>query len=661
MTPRRLITRREFLSASIAVAAGGLLASCGAPETAVEPTVAPEQAAPTTAPAEKEAVVTPDRYTQNPMWDSEVASGSLPPVEERLPSSPVIAPRSGQYGGVPKGATTSQRLRNGLDIGGGDRGHFGAVRLNEDFSYSRNVVEEVEYSNDNKTLTVRLQPGMKWSDGEPWTATDWEWHYHNHLFDTDITPTPPRWSKGTDGGIATFTKIDDLTFRIEWTTPAGNFVRSYWAHPGRFQGLNARPAHFMQQFHLKTNPNADTEAKALGYADWKARYIEKAHLETNPAGDSPHIWTYSVENVAVDAVTYKPNPYFWMVDQDGKQLPYFDGAVVDRVADSATVSTKLFTGELDYGWFSFADYTTFKQEEATGPFKAYLWNHIRNAQVYNFNWSYDDEVWRNIFQDVRFRRAMSVALNRQEMNDVCYFGMCEPGQFTAHITSRAYKPEYAQAWAQYDPDLANELLDEIGLEWDSAGTRRTLPDGRPMVIDLPCEEGQAYQCQIDLAVEKWKAVGVEVNYKYVSGDLLRQTMQANQCMMSVWGGDEHADLMIGAETKFFGVRYYWQETCTSIPWALWWDTGGEQGEEPIEEIKMVMQWHRDWNATGNWDYIDKILAWQAENLITIGTVNDPPKPIAFNKDMRNVPEKLFHSWDNGNAPYAYLECVYFDR
>ena len=64
------------------------------------------------------------------------------------------------------------------------------------------------------------------------------------------------------------------------------------------------------------------------------------------------------------------------------------------------------------------------------------------------------------FSTLRFRRAMSVAINREEINEVIFFGLGRPAQLTAHTTSRAYKEEYANAYAQYDVTMANKLLDE---------------------------------------------------------------------------------------------------------------------------------------------------------------------------------------------------------
>ena len=90
-----------------------------------------------------------------------------------------------------------------------------------------------------------------------------------------------------------------------------------------------------------------------------------------------------------------------------------------------------------------------------------------------------DDVWRKLMRDVRFRRALSLAINRHEINQVIYYGLALEGQNTVLPQSPLYKKEYRDAWARFDLKQANELLDGLGLtERDRAVSACCPTDGR---------------------------------------------------------------------------------------------------------------------------------------------------------------------------------------
>ena len=71
-------------------------------------------------------------------------------------------------------------------------------------------------------------------------------------------------------------------------------------------------------------------------------------------------------------------------------------------------------------------------------------------------------MWRALLRDVRVRRALSLAIDRHEINMAVFYGLGKESADTVLPESPLYQPEFAQAWIAHDPDQANALLDEIG-------------------------------------------------------------------------------------------------------------------------------------------------------------------------------------------------------
>jgi len=707
MTVVRRLTRRSFLAtagfSSVGVA---LLAACGqpAPPTAPKPVDTPRTvdaakpaapapaAAATTAPAAaakpaeaakpaaaapaastKPAAAVPKSHlldkipanlSEAPILAEQVKAGKLPPLKDRLPEEPVVLDRKGKFGGTMRTVGNSKDLFIWTPVKYGGGMHGTPLRLAPDLAnWVPNVLKHLEMSKDFKTLTATIRKGIRWSDGQPHTAEDWKFWYDHVLTDNDVHSAllgPIRQYFTVGGEMMKFEKVDDFTFKFIFAGPIPSFPLVNFAHVFGFSHDNAVPAHYLKQFHAKYNDKAADQAKAAGFESWATWFVSKKEPDQNP--EVPRLGAYIIESVAPNAVTYKRNPYFWMVDADGKQLPYLDGMTMERVDDLVAIEAKGVAGNYDFVCLglSVKNFKTYKDAEARGGFKTYTWKSGKGAEMlFNFNMNYPDEAWQKVFRDVRFRRAMSVAINRDEINEVVFFGLGTPAQLTAHPTSRAYKPEYAKAWAQHDPELANKLLDEIGLKMDPATKLRTLPDGRPMQIAFDWNNTQSVAL-MEMVSESWRKIGVQVDAKPVLRPVIRPKVYANQLMMSAWGGDEVIDTLLMRRPKWFAPIYGDESTWAPL-WARWYVTKGKEGEEPIPEVKQLYEWFDKYAETDDVQYVDNLLKSQAENVWTIGTVADAPVPLLFNKDMKNVPESDYWVWDGLSGSANYPEAWYFDR
>ena len=707
MSVVRRLTRRSFLAtagfSSVGVA---LLAACGqpAPPTAPKPVDTPRTvdaakpaapapaAAATTAPAAaakpaeaakpaaaapaastKPAAAVPKSHlldkipanlSEAPILAEQVKAGKLPPLKDRLPEEPLVLDRKGKFGGTMRTVGNSKDLFIWTPVKYGGGMHGTPLRLAPDLAnWVPNVLKHLEMSKDFKTLTATIRKGIRWSDGQPHTAEDWKFWYDHVLTDNDVHSAllgPIRQYFTVGGEMMKFEKVDDFTFKFIFAGPIPSFPLVNFAHVFGFSHDNAVPAHYLKQFHAKYNDKAADQAKAAGFESWATWFVSKKEPDQNP--EVPRLGAYIIESVAPNAVTYKRNPYFWMVDADGKQLPYLDGMTMERVDDLVAIEAKGVAGNYDFVCLglSVKNFKTYKDAEARGGFKTYTWKSGKGAEMlFNFNMNYPDEAWQKVFRDVRFRRAMSVAINRDEINEVVFFGLGTPAQLTAHPTSRAYKPEYAKAWAQHDPELANKLLDEIGLKMDPATKLRTLPDGRPMQIAFDWNNTQSVAL-MEMVSESWRKIGVQVDAKPVLRPVIRPKVYANQLMMSAWGGDEVIDTLLMRRPKWFAPIYGDESTWAPL-WARWYVTKGKEGEEPIPEVKQLYEWFDKYAETDDVQYVDNLLKSQAENVWTIGTVADAPVPLLFNKDMKNVPESDYWVWDGLSGSANYPEAWYFDR
>jgi len=669
MNRRHRITRRRFLTIS-AAGAVGVLAGCRAKvvevEKVVKETVEVEKVVKETVEVEKvvkETVIVeapaPSKYQEAPEWAELVAQGKLAPVDERMPLEPLVVPRrGGKYGGTLRLATTDKDPSTWTTRNNGNMQGI-PMRLNEDLSgVVPNFFKDCVYSDDKKTIRCYLREGAKYSDGSPHTVDDWIFWRDNIQGDPEVIADP--FSYYTAGGeLLTINKIDDYNMEIVFKEPKPFFVLQSFAHCLGFWGNHTLPVEYAKQFHIKYNPNADEEAKAEGWEGWGARMFAIYKVEDSMQVGTPHTGAYNLASVQPDAVRFHRNPYFWAVDQDGNQLPYIDELLEEKIADQEVVNAKLLAGQVDIGAIPFKDYQTYAEGAEKGNYVILDWTAVRNYSVYSWNQNYTDEVWRTVFRDKRFRQAMSVALNREEMNQVAFIGLATPSQFTAHPTTPVWKQEYADAWAQYDPDLANQLLDEMGLEWDDKHELRVLPDGRPTEFSTLIWTPAAHSVW-ELAVESWLAVGIKVNYKDVERSLTHDATLANELAMSTWWGDEIGTVLIGARPKWF-VAPYTDENALAPLWGKWYESKGASGEEPPEEVKKLYEAHDMWQSTGDWKYMDIQCADNAENLWTVGTLIDEPNPQIANKDLVGLVPVKPHGWDTLNAHHLWPCAWYFDR
>ncbi len=592
----------------------------------------------------------PSKYKEAPMLAELAAKGELPPVDERLPEEPLVVEvidQIGQYGGT----IVTGSLFSTLIGGDADKVSIAELLLRLSPNLQRpvpNLLKAWEISEDYQEITCHLRRGVRWSDGEPLTMDDFEFWYNEVLLNPEITPLISA-DLRPGGEVMQFTRLDDYNYKLTFAGPTPAFPLVRMAHQYGF-GITAgcAPAHYMKQFHIAYNPDAGKLAEEAGFDFWY-QYFGRQNDPLQNA-ERPDIRAFMPVNETPGKVFFERNPYFWMVDPEGNQLPYIDKLLHDQVADLSMYNAKIVGGEYDFAGFdtNIQYYATYADAGEQGGYHLILWNSGKGSEVvYTLNMNWPEDEWREVFSDDRFRQALSLAINRSEINQVIYFGNAKERQMTVIEASRHFRPEYAAAFAEYDPDRANALLDEMGLEWNAAGTHRLWPVSKqPIILPFDFYESETPKGPItELVGEYWGKIGIEIKLKSITRTLLAQKRQANELPIGLWHGDATTDVLFMRWPKWFAPddkdAMVW-----GIHWARWYLTGGEVGEEPPEVIKQQYIWMDEYNATDSDEAAANILKSQMEHIWIIGTVGEAPHPLVCRDNLKNISQMGFWVWDS---------------
>ena len=588
-------------------------------------------------------------YGEAPMLAAMVAAGELPPVEERLPEEPlVLQPLAsiGGYGGNLIGAANYPTY--GADDVWSARIQ-GLLKPSMDLStVVANAAKAWQASDDLRSLTLHLRPGMKWSDGHPFTADDIMFWYEDYLGNDEINPVKPKmWSPG--GELMKVEKLDDLTVRYRFAAPFPGGTVLMAAVPRDGNWTTFAPRHYLEQFHISYNPEANDLAKAAGLDNWYQ--LLRSHwgleIQSREDVDLPSIDTWVLNEVdAAGNKYFTRNPYYWKIDTAGNQLPYIDEQTRQLFDSMETIHLQVINGELSYAAFHSVlnNYPLYKSNEAEGGYRVLLWKSLRGAeQTFYWNQTSKDPVLREIFNDIRFRQATSLAINRDEINDSLFFGRAVPRQATVNPDNELFEPWMADHYAEYDPDRANELLDEMGLQWDANGEYRLRPDGKRIAVVFPYRELEGPKQRInELAQEYWKAIGIDVTLKQVSSKLFWEMVNANEVDL----GGKHLDMntVTGLYScTFCRFRPSWGVS-NGRPWQTWYNTDGAQGEEPPPEVKELFELSDRWLTmppnTDEWRALGKeLMKRNVEGMYQVGTVGMGPQPVLVADNLHNIPDE----------------------
>jgi len=386
--------------------------------------------------------------------------------------------------------------------------------------------------------------------------------------------------------------------------------------------------------------------------NWAQLHNRRDNMYRNDNPDLPTLdpWMLQTRPPA-ERFVFLRNPYFHRVDAAGRQLPYID-RVTMAVADPQLIPLKVNAGEADLQarGLAFAHYTFLRRAAARGGFAVRLWDTAKGAQLALYpNLNAEDPVWRGLNRDPRFRRALSLAIDRAEINEVVYFGLALPGHNTLLPASTLHDP--AGRAAPYDPAAAERLLDALGLHRRKAGGLRHLPDGRALEITVETGGEDTEQTDVlQLVRDSWRAVGIGLFVKPSQRSYFRNRVFAGKSTMTIWSGIENG--LAGPDSNPEEFVPTSQQQLHWPRWGQYAETGGRSGEAvDAPAAQELLALHAAWRVAqdsaaraGIWR---RILEIHADQIFTIGLVANVPQPVVVSTRLRNVPAKAVYNWDPG--------------
>jgi len=618
------------------------LTACVAPAPApakVEPTQVPAKVEPTKAPEAKA------KYGEAPMLAELVKAGKLPPVDQRLPLEPMvnyaviqqwIKPEVGKYGG------TLRLLDN--SAGGAYWGNdaFWIVSLAETMiqpvglghdplNLHGRVLKGFDTSPDGKTYTLLFRKGMKWSDGQPFTTADFEFWYKDILLNDKLTPAGPgaRWrSLGKpDGEVMKLEIVDQYTLKLSFPESYGGFASKLTDFQSWVFGLP--PKHYMKQFHANYTPLEKLEPliKEAGFekGEWWRLFNAKGGFSK----EQPRLSAYLLKEASETRWVWERNPYYYAVDAAGNQLPYIDRLVVEKTQDQAAADLKIIAGEADFvetsaPLESLAVYQQYAKEKG---YRVLLLNSHSIPGDVALHFGNPDPVWQKFVNDVRFRRALSLAVDRSQINDAIYLKLAElPSTIPIN---------------KYDKAEANRLLGEIGLDKKDGEGCRLGPDGKRFTVpfaipsDPPVPE---YIPTAELVMKFWREVGICTRVESMSYDLYRKRGEAGELYASMywhsypfWPWTETQEFL--GSPRVHPWNGLWA-------WAQYYDTGGKQGVAPPARYTELRKLYSEMQSITDpqrqvelWKQMKQILT---DEIWFLPTIENNKKAVIISEKLGNV-------------------------
>ena len=621
-------------------------------------------------------------YAQSPLLDEAVEAGTLPPVEERLPENPKVTDEilpeyldyeTGNYGGTLRLVTSVVNWDADCFVGN-DEALLTMESANSDV-ITPNVVESYEANEDNTVFTFTLRKGLKWSDGADVTMEDVEFAVNNFVFNAELTPVVASWMRDggrSDGAPFTFTKVDDYTFTIAFTESYGGFPVHLSIAGWKGYSELLKPAHFLKQFHkdyaVECHGSLDAYyefikpfAAVLGYDDPTAdgvwTYVfnqaDMTNWELTDPNDAltsvyfaglidqnfPVLYAWMMKSSENGLTTWVRNPYYFKVDADGQQLPYIDTITSTLVEDMEMVQLKYMSGEADFGRESATidNISLYRENEEKAGITAYVTSMHNNPTDVSINVNYglnvdgtvkddnDSKAWQEVANDVRFRQALMLSIDSEEILDTVYNGFGETN------------PSYT---CTHDVDAANALLDEMGMkDIDGDGFRET-PSGLKLQWQIwNYAEANDIVPVCELLVEFWSEIGLKATTYTTESTLLASSQDANEIPMRVsW-----------IHTTQLWHYQDWFTASWAPLWNTWVAKGGLTGSlegnaaylEPDDEYK---QFRLDIDslmtvdpATAVNEVLPKLNTWMSEHVYIIEPLINVQQCVIINSDIGNVP------------------------
>jgi ABC-type dipeptide/oligopeptide/nickel transport system permease component/ABC-type transport system substrate-binding protein len=609
---------------------------------------------------------------ESPFLAELVSEGLLDPVAERVGPEPAVlegVDGIGNFGGTwyrvanSEGdvGTISWRLSGGTLLRWSPLG----------YPLKPHLAMSYEASEDFTEYTVRLRQGVRWSDGAPFTAQDilYWWEDHNRYF--DIRPL----QMTVAGQLGDIEMIDDYTVRFTFPRPFGLFPEQmakdeFWA-----------PAHYLRPFHPELGDPEKIAAmlRVQGVASPRAAYFRLTNFR-NP--EYPRLWPWVPRTYqSTPPYEFVRNPYYWVVDPAGNQLPYVDRVLFD-IRSEGMISVTAASGDItmQLRHLRYDDYTLYMDQRKRSGYDVYHWfQGSRSTFVVfpNLNRRIDPErpetkLKHELLNDKRFRQALSLAINREEIIKAEYHGETTPAQLDPGPESFFHHPEFFASFTDYDPERANALLDEIGLTQRDREGFRTFLDGTRMTWNLHVTDFTGTGPSAFLT-DYWAAVGVRMILQERARSLWQRQQSGLEHDFTVWSGESEFYPLVEPR-NFVPMRPH---SFFAPGFAHWYQLGGLAGnadladrplamEPPVgHPLRRTMEILEEALAAGTREQqreiFSEVFDIAAENVWSINISTPPPQVVVVKNGFRNVPRNAIVGHIFSTPANTGIETYFFDQ
>ena len=606
-------------------------------------------------------------FGQAPILAKQVKDGTLPPIDERLPSTPMIVTpndKIGAYGGTWKMAQRGTRdhallIRN--------IGYEPLLRWTPQWTTTvPNVALSFQPSSDATEFFFRLRPGMRWSDGAPFDADDIIFWYEDILNNPAFSENVPEWLNA-GGNTVQVDKIDETTVAFRFSTPYGLFPTAL-ARPEGVEPVSY-PAHFLKPLLPKYNAKADEEARALGFSGWKDRFINvfgvPGSIDDPSRWHSPDVptlnaWVLTGVYGEDDPLIAKRNPYYWKIDPMGRQLPYIDQVAFTRVPSKSAAADAAIAGKVNMQ----ERHVSARADEILAandnlqPFT--LIESDMNYLTLSLNLNDKDTVLRKIFQDKNFRVALSYAIDREAIISRFAPGAL-PHQAAPRPESPLYRAVLARQFISHDPDLATDFLAKANLSQKDEDGFLLRPDGKRLSFTIDTEGADRFE-MLSAVIQYWRDLGIDVTARNLSRDVFVTSREKNDHQASAWGGDGGLDAMVipinylpvSADSSWFATG-----------WANWYvNPDSSDAITPPFPVQEQLALYDLLKATANSEkqmqLMRDILDISADQFYAMGIALPLNRKGVVAKNFHNVPKVMPAAWSYATPAPTNPSQYYID-
>lgn len=626
---------------------------------------------------------------ESPILAELVKEGKLPPVAERTGPEPVVVEGVegiGKYGGTWHRLTTEVKIPEEIVS---RLSYVTLVRWSpQGYPIVPHVAKSYEVSPDNREFIFHLRKGMKWSDGHNFTADDimfWWEHIVNEKSIMDDIPEIMK-VRSKRGNIK---KIDDYTIKFTFPQANGIFLAKLASDGMSGKGesnanMLSYPAHYLKKYHPVIG-DKDLIEKMLKASKLQSpvSLFRDMLTDTQNYPEYPRLWPWIYQEYKANPPhSFVRNPYYWMVDTQGNQLPYVDRIIFEQKSqEMLPIAAANGDVSMQSRFIPYEEYTQLMSQRKDGDYEVYHWYPgDRSAFIIACNINYranhldpQSQKKHELLNDKRFRQGLSLAINRKAIIKAEYNDMTEPAQCCPGPASYFYEPELYRAFTDYDLSGANQLFDEIGLTKRDYEGYRTFKDGSRMTFYLNVAVSYGSVGIMQLVIDDWEKAGIRVVPRLRNRGLFYSERIGLQHDLNVWLGNSEF-------LPILSPRYFLPSNSRAsnfaIGYARWYQRGGLYGdplsrspgciEPPVgHPCRKVMELYDEAcsysDPAKQKEVFSEILKINAENIWTINISTPPPILVLVKTGFRNVPKNAVSCWEFKSPGNAGIETYYFQE